>query len=52
MTKQAQSYGLDMETYASVSGMTMTMREISFGVTEADVTCDPSKFPGVKIIRK
>ena len=23
MTKQAQSYGLDMETYASVSGMTM-----------------------------
>ena len=37
---------------ASVSGMTMTMREISFGVTEADVTCDPSKFPGVKIIRK
>ena len=37
---------------ASVSGMTMTMPEISFGVTEADVTCDPSKFPGVKIIRK
>ena len=37
---------------ASMSGMTMTMREISFGVTEADVTCDPSKFPGVKIIRK
>lgn len=37
---------------ASMSGMTMTMRDISFDVTEADVTCDPSKFPGVKIIRK
>lgn len=37
---------------ASMSGMTMTMRDISFDVTEADVTFDPSKFPGVKIIRK
>lgn len=37
---------------ASVFGMTMTMRDIQFGVTEADVTCDPAKFPGVKIIRK
>jgi outer membrane lipoprotein-sorting protein len=37
---------------ASMSGMTMTMRDISFDVTEADVTFDPSKYPGVKIIRK
>lgn len=37
---------------ASMSGMTMTMRDISFDVTETDVTFDPSKFPGVKIIRK
>lgn len=37
---------------ASMSGMTMTMRDISFGVTEADVTFDIAKYPGVKIIRK
>ncbi len=37
---------------ASMSGMTMTMREISFDVTEADVTFDIAKYPGVKIIRK
>ena len=37
---------------ASMSGMTMTMREISFDVTEADDTFDIAKYPGVKIIRK
>ena len=37
---------------ASMSGMTMTMRDISFDVTEADVTFDIAKYPGVKIIRK
>lgn len=37
---------------ASMSGMTMTMREISFDVTEADVTFDIAKYPGVKIVRK
>lgn len=37
---------------ASMSGMTMTMRDISFDVTEADVTFDIAKYPGVKIVRK
>ena len=37
---------------ASMSGMTMTMRDLSFDVTEADVTFDIAKYPGVKIIRK
>lgn len=43
------------ETYWPVSlstkmkGITMTMRDISFDVTEADVTFDQSKFPGATI---
>ena len=34
----------------SVTGATVTMREISFGVTEKDVTFNPQDFPGVKIV--
>ena len=34
----------------SVTGATVTMREISFGVTEKDVTFNPQEFPGVKIV--
>ena len=32
-----------------MKGITMTMRDISFDVTEADVTFDQSKFPGATI---
>ncbi len=34
----------------SVTGATVTMREISFGVTEKDVTFNPQDFPGVTIV--
>lgn len=34
----------------SVTGATVTMRDISFGVTEKDVTFNPQDFPGVKIV--
>ena len=34
----------------SVTGATVTMREISFGVSEKDVTFNPQEFPGVKIV--
>ena len=34
----------------SVTGATVTMRDISFGVTEKDVTFNPQDFPGVTIV--
>lgn len=37
---------------AKASGMTMTMRDISFGVTEEQVTFDIRKYPGAKVIDK
>lgn len=37
---------------ASMSGVDMTMREISFGVTEQQVTFDPKAFPNAKIVDK
>ena len=37
---------------ASMSGVKMTMRDISFGVTESMVTFNPDKYPGVKIVDK
>ncbi len=37
---------------AKLSGVTMTMHGISFGVTEDQVTFNPDKYPGVKIIDK
>ena len=35
-----------------VSGVTITMSDIAYGVTEKDVTFNPKDFPGVKIIDK
>lgn len=46
------------ETYMPISlttkmdGIKITMRDISFGVTEEQVTFDPAEFPGVKIVDK
>ena len=37
---------------AKMSGMTMTMRDISFGVSEQQVTFHPEDFPGVTIVDK
>ena len=37
---------------ASMSGVDMTMREVSFGVTEQQVTFDPKAFPNAKIVDK
>ena len=37
---------------AKVSGFTMTMRDIRFGVTEEQVTFNAADYPGVKIIDK
>ena len=37
---------------AKASGVTMTMRDISFGVTEEQVTFDSRKYPRAKIIDK
>lgn len=37
---------------ASISGVNMTMREISFGVTEKQVTFDPKAFPNATIVDK
>ena len=34
---------------AKASGVTMTMKDIDFNVTEADVTFNPADFPGVTI---
>lgn len=35
-----------------MSGVTITMRDISFGVTEKQVTFDVKNYPGVKIVDK
>ena len=35
---------------ATVSGITLTMRDIAFGVSESMVTFNPSDYPGVKIL--
>lgn len=37
---------------AKMSGMTMTMRDVSFGVTEKQVTFNPADFPTAKIVDK
>ena len=37
---------------ASLKGVTMTMREISYGVTEEQVTFNAKEFPGVTIVDK
>ena len=36
----------------SVTAATMTMRDLSFGVTEKQVTFDEKDYPGVKIVDK
>ena len=43
-------YPLSLRT--KVSGITMTMRDISFGVSEADVTFDAGAYPGIKVVDK
>lgn len=35
-----------------MSGITLTMREISFGVTEKQVTFNPADYPNIKIVDK
>ena len=35
-----------------MSGVTITMRDISFGVTEKQVTFDAKNYPGVKVVDK
>ena len=37
---------------AKISGITMTMRDISFGVTEKQVTFNAADFPGIAIVDK
>lgn len=37
---------------AKVSGVNVTLRDISYGVSEEIVTFNPDKFPGVKIVDK
>ena len=37
---------------ASMSGVKMTMRDISYGVSESKVTFNPADYPGAKIIDK
>ena len=37
---------------ASMKGVTMTMREISYGITEEQVTFDAKDYPGVTIVDK
>ena len=37
---------------AKMSGITMTMRDISFGVTEKQVTFNAADFPGIAIVDK
>ncbi len=37
---------------AKVSGMTVTMRDISYGVTEKQVTFNPDDYPGARIVDK
>ena len=37
---------------ASLKGVTMTMREISYGVTEEQVTFDPKAYPNATVVDK
>ena len=37
---------------ATVSGVTMTLRDIAFGVTEKQVTFNPKDYPTAKIVDK
>lgn len=46
-----ESYKLRALT-ATVKGIAVTMRNVSFGVKEKDVTFDPSQYPDVKIVDK
>ena len=41
-----------MSLSAKVKGITVTMRDLGFDVTDADVTFDPSQYPGVEIVDK
>lgn len=43
---------LPMSLSATLRGVTMTMSNISFGVTEDQVAFDPSAYPGAKIVDK
>ena len=43
---------LPLSLSAKMSGVSMTMHDFSFGVTEQQVTFDPKDYPGVKIIDK
>ena len=43
---------LPISLSAKLSGVSMTMRNISFGVSEKMVTFNPADYPGVKIIDK
>ena len=35
---------------AKVSGITITMRDLDFNVTEKDVTFNQADYPGVKVV--
>ena len=37
---------------ASMSGVTTTLRDIAFGVSDEDLTFDAADYPGVKIVDK
>ena len=41
-----------MSLSAKMSGVTMTMRDLKFGVSEKDVTFDPKAYPGAKVVDK
>jgi outer membrane lipoprotein-sorting protein len=41
-----------MSLSAKMSGVTMTMRDLRFGVSEKDVTFDPKAYPGAKVVDK
>ena len=45
----AKSNYYPLSLSAKVSGVTMTMRDIAFGVTEKQVTFDPREYPTAKI---
>ncbi|MBR5019119.1 MAG: hypothetical protein IKX53_05730 [Bacteroidales bacterium] len=48
----AKSNYYPLSLSAKVSGVTMTMRDIAFGVTEKQVTFDPKDYPNAKIVDK
>ena len=41
-----------MSLSAKMSGVTMTMRDLKFGVSQKDVTFDPNEFPNAKVVDK